>query len=134
MKRQIVMFVLLLLAGFGFINAQGGGGGFQRMTTEERVKRVHDKIDSAFKLGPTKMADVDSVFTNFYRTQSKIREEMMNGGGQPDRQAMNEKMKPVMDDRDAKLKTILGDDNYKIWKEQIEPTMMPQRPPRQQNP
>jgi hypothetical protein len=44
---------------------------------------------------------------------------------------MNDKMKPIMDDRDAKLKALLGDDNYKTWKEQIEPAMMPQRPPRQ---
>ena len=48
---------------------------------------------------------------------------MSSGGGQPDFQAMREKMQPINDARDAKLKPLLGDDNYKIWKEQIEPTM-----------
>ena len=128
MKRKILLLITIIIAGTMGLNAQGGG---QRLTVEERVKRVHDKIDSAFKLSPTKIADVDSIFANFYRAQNKVREDMMAGGGQFDRQAMNDKMKPFMDDRDAKLKAILGDDNYKIWKEQIEPALMPQRPPRQ---
>ena len=123
MKRKIVILVLFLFAGFAFVNAQGGGGGFQRRTVEERVKMVHQKIDSAFKLDATNMAAVDSVFANYYRSQDKVREDMMAGGGQVDRQAMMEKMQPLMDDRDAKLKKALGDDKYKVWKEQIEPTM-----------
>lgn len=126
MKRQIVILVLFLFTGFSYVNAQGGGGG-QRRTVEERVKMVHVKIDSAFKLDATKMAEVDSIFATAYRTQDKLREDMMSGGGQPDFQAMREKMQPIMDDRDAKLKKALGDDNFKIWKEQIEPSMRPQR-------
>ena len=124
MKRQIVILVLFLFTGFSYVNAQGGG---PRRTVEERVKMVHVKIDSAFKLDATKMAEVDTIFATAYRAQDKLREDMMSGGGQPDFQAMREKMQPVMDDRDAKLKKVLGDDNYKIWKEQIEPSMRPQR-------
>lgn len=122
MKRKIVILVLFLFAGFAYVNAQGGGG-FQRPTVEDRVKRVHEKIDSAFKLEAKNMAEVDSIFANYYRSQDKVREDMMAGGGQVDRQAMMEKMQPLMDDRDAKLKKSLGDDKYKVWKEQIEPTM-----------
>ena len=123
MKRKIAILILFLFTGFAFVNAQGGGGGPQRRTVEERVKMVHQKIDSAFKLEATNMAEVDSVFANYYRAQDKLREDMMSGGGQPDFQAMREKMQPLMDDRDVKLKAVLGDDKYKIWKEQIEPTM-----------
>lgn len=126
MKSKIVLLAVLLFAGFGFVNAQRFGGG-QRRTVEERVKMVHQKIDSAFKLDATKMAEADSVFANYYRSTDKLREEMMSGGGQPDMQAMREKMQPLMDDRDAKLKKVLGDDNFKIWKEQIEPSMRPRR-------
>lgn len=123
MKRKIAILILFLFTGFAFVNAQGGGGGGQRRTVEERVKMVHQKIDSAFKPEATNMAEVDSIFANYYRAQDKLREEMMSGGGQPDFQAMREKSQPLMDDRDAKLKAALGDDKYKIWKEQIEPTM-----------
>ncbi len=119
MKRKGLMILTIMFAAVITANAQ-----FQQRTVEERVKMVHTKIDSAFKLGDTKMANVDSIFANYYRSQDKLREEMMNGG---DRQAMREKMQPLMDDRDGKLKAVLGDDNFKVWKEQIEPSMRPQR-------
>jgi len=106
MKRKIVTLITIMFAGIMAANAQ-----FQQRTVEERVKIVHTKIDSAFKPGDTKMADVDSIFTNFYKAQDKVRSDMMSGGGQFDRQAMMEKMQPLMTDRDAKLKATLGDDN-----------------------
>ena len=88
---------------------------------------VHQKIDSAFKLDKAKAADVDSAFANYYRSQDKLRQDMMSGGGQPDFQAMREKMQPLADERDKKLQGILTADQYKVWKEQIEPSMRPQR-------
>jgi len=120
MKKTIFIALLFITAGSVSLKAQGG---FQQQTPEERVKRVHAKIDSAFKLDATKMADVDAAFLNAYKEQDKLRAEMTSGGGQPDFQAMREKMQPINEARDAKLKTLLGDDNYKIWKEQIEPSM-----------
>jgi hypothetical protein len=120
MKRYMFVLTLLLLAGSVSVMAQGGG---QRRTVEERVKRVHDKIDSAFKLEPAKAAQVDSAFATFYRGQDKLREEAMAGGGQPDFQALREKSQPLMDARDKELKAILGDDKFKIFKDGIEPTI-----------
>jgi hypothetical protein len=40
---------------------------------------------------------------------------------------MMEKMQPLMDDRDKKLQTILTADQYKTWKDSIEPSMRPRR-------
>ncbi len=125
MKRKVLLLIIIMFVGIIAANAQ-----FQQRTVEERVKAVHTKIDSAFSPGADKMANVDSIFANFYRAQDKVRADMMAGGGQVDRQAMMDKMQPLMTDRDDKLKAILGDANYKIWKEQIEPSM--RRPPRQQ--
>jgi hypothetical protein len=123
MKRQLLFAVLFLFTGSTFIYAQGGGFGGQRRTVEDRVKMIHVKIDSAFKLEASKMAEVDSIFTHFYKASDKLREDMMATGSQPDFQAMREKTQPLMDDRDAQLKKVLGDEKYKIWKEQIEPSM-----------
>jgi hypothetical protein len=123
MKKTIIA-LLLIVGSTTALNAQGGGGGFQMPTPEERVKRVHAKIDSAFKLDEAKMKQVDDLFLEFYKNQDKVREEMMNnGGGGGGFQAMQEAMKPHQDALDAKLKPVLGDDNFKIWKEQIEPTL-----------
>ena len=105
------------------VNAQGG---FQRRTVEERVKSVHEKMDSAFKPEATKMAAIDSVFTGFYTTQDKSRDEMMASGNM-DRDAMRAKMTEMAEARDIKLKAILTEAEMKIWKETIEPSMRTQR-------
>ena len=123
MKTKITLmissFILLALV----VNAQGG---FQRRTVAERVQMVQQKFDSAFKLDKAKLADVDSVFANYYRGQDKLREEMMSSG-QQDFQAMREKMQPLMDERDKKFQGMLTADQYKTWKEAIEPSLRPRR-------
>jgi hypothetical protein len=131
MKKRFLFFSVLLFAGTIAVNAQGGGGGnFPRRTVEERVQTVHQKMDSAFKLDKVKLAQADSVFANYYRSTDKLREELMANGG--DRSAMREKMQPLTDARDKELQVVLGGDNFKTWKEVIEPSMRrPGGPPRQ---
>ena len=124
MKTRVVLIISFFLFGVIAVNAQGG---FQRRTVEERVQIVQQKLDSAFKLDKAKLADADSAFATYYRATDKLREEMMSGGGQPDFQAMREKMQPFMEERDKKLQGILTEDQYKTWKEQIEPSLRPRR-------
>lgn len=130
-----ILFATLFIVGASLaVSAQGGGGGgFQRRTVEERVKMVHDKLDSAFKPAADKLKEIDEIFTTYYKAQDKLREEMMSGGERPDPQVMREKMQPIVDESDGKLKKALTEDQYKKWKEEIEPSMRPQRggPPRQ---
>ena len=61
MKKQIVLMAVAAIVSINAANAQPPGG-FQRRTVEERVKTVHEKVDSAFKLDAAKMVLVDSVF------------------------------------------------------------------------
>ncbi len=124
MKTKVILIFSSFVLIAATVNAQGG---FQRRTVEERVQMVNQKLDSAFKLDATKLADADSAFANYYRATDKLREDMMNGGGQPDFQAMREKMQPLMEDRDKKLQGILTEDQYKTWKDEIEPSMRPRR-------
>ena len=119
MKKSVFIVMILFVSTITAI-AQGG---FQQRTVEERVKSVHEKMESELKLDAAKLTQVDSVFANYYRSQDKLRQDMMSGGGQPDFQAMREKMQPLMAARDEKLKPILGDDNFKKWKDDIEPSM-----------
>ncbi len=123
MKRTFLFFTSLLLLTSLYTSAQGGG--FQRASVEERVKTVHNKIDSAFKLDADKLKKVDDVFTTFYKEQDKVLQELMQGGGRPNREAMQEKTKPLTDARDSSLKGLLTDDQYTIWKEKIEPSLRP---------
>jgi len=124
MKTKGLLIISCFLLTAIYAQAQGG---FQRRTVEERVQITHQKLDSAFKLDKSKLADADSAFASYYRAQDKLREEMMSGGGQPDFQAFREKMQPLIDERDKKLQTILTPDQFKTWKDVIEPSMRPRR-------
>jgi hypothetical protein len=121
---------LLLLASFAFILAVSAqpGGGFQRRTPEERAASIHIKLDSAFKLEPSKLATLDTAIVALYKAQDKKREEMM-ADGMPDRETMMAEMKKFNDARDEMLKAMLTEEQFGIWKEKIEPSMRPQRPP-----
>ncbi len=123
MKKQFVLMAIAACVSFTAVNAQGG---FQRRTVEERVKSVHEKLDSAFKLNAAKMVQVDSIFTNYYKTADKAREEMM-ASGSTDRDATRAKMQDMMADRDGKLKSVFTEDQMKTWKDAIEPSMRPRR-------
>lgn len=124
--KKMSLFLLAVVA-FAAAYAQPGGG-FQRRTVEERVAMVHAKMDSAFKLDAAKAAEVDAIFTTFYKDSDKAREEMMASGERPSREVMQAKTQPLAEAREEKLKKTLPEAQYEIWKKQIEPGMRPQRP------
>jgi hypothetical protein len=126
MKKQILLAAIAALFSFTAVNAQGGGN-FQRKTPEERLKPVHDKIDSAFKLDAAKLKQVDEIFLNSFKDQDKKMDELRAGGGQPDRDAMMAARKEINDARDAKLKAVLTEAQMKTWKDELEPSLRPQR-------
>ena len=126
MKKQILLAAIAALFSFTAVNAQGGGN-FQRRTPEERLKPVHDKIDSAFKLDAAKLKQVDEIFLNSFKDQDKKMDELRAGGGQPDRDAMMAARKEINDARDAKLKEVLTEAQMKTWKDELEPSLRPQR-------
>lgn len=125
MKKSFLLFAAILLAAGITINAQGGGGGFQRPPIPERVKTVLEKMES-FKLDDAKKVQIDSIFTQAYRTQDAKRDEM-RASGNMDRDAIRAEFQKITADRDDKLKKVLTDEQFKEWKEKIEPTMRPQR-------
>jgi periplasmic protein CpxP/Spy len=122
MKSKFLVLALSLFVFAFAANAQGP----QRRTVEERVKAVAEKF-ADFKLDKDKSTQVDSIFTNYYKATDKLREEMMAAGGQPDFQQMREKMQPHVTERDDKLKKILSEEQFKKWKDEIEPSLRPQR-------
>jgi periplasmic protein CpxP/Spy len=126
MKKMSLLLVAVVAFAVAFAQP---GGGFQRRTVEERVAIIHAKMDSAFKLDAAKAAEVDAIFTSYYKDSDKAREEMMATGERPSREAMQAKMQPLTEAREEKLKKTLPEAQYEIWKKEIEPGMRPQRPP-----
>lgn len=122
-------FSLVLLASFAMavvVNAQGGGG-FTRSTPEERAARIHQKLDSAFKLEPANLVKLDTALTALYKAQDAKRQELM-AGGMPDREVFMAEMKKFSDAQDEILKAMLTEEQFTIWKEKIQPSMRPPRP------
>ncbi|MBL7742613.1 MAG: hypothetical protein JNN00_03975 [Chitinophagaceae bacterium] len=124
MKKMVLLSAAIMIIGSIAVNAQGGG--FQRRTVEERVKAVMEKFE-AFKLDAAQKTEVDSIFTRSFKAQDAKREELMAGGG-GDREAMRAEIQKLQADRDDKLKKVLTEEQFKEWKEKIEPSMRPQRP------
>ena len=125
MKKQVLVLAAALFIMLGSAQAQGGAS-MQRQTPEERTAVVLAKMDSAFKPTEATKASIKTIFIDYYTAQQKAMEDM-RAAGTMDRDAMMAKRKELADARDVKLKTVLTADQMKIWTEQIEPGMRPQR-------
>ncbi|MBL7726667.1 MAG: hypothetical protein JNM68_03230 [Dinghuibacter sp.] len=134
-KKPFIILSLLFFAALPAIaQPPGGGRGFQRRTVEERVKIVHQALDSVFvkEISAAKFTEIDAVFTDYYKAMDKSREELMAGGGPPDeatREAMRTKMQELGVERDEKLQKLFTEAQYKKWKDEIEPSLRPRRGP-----
>lgn len=120
MKTKITMLVALIFAATISTHAQQG---MQRRTVEERVKSAMDKILDPLKLDKAQQDKTKDIFTEYYTSQDKIREDARASGTRPDR-SVREKL---ANDRDDKLKSIFTDDQFQKFKSDIEPTLRPQR-------
>ena len=105
-----------------FVFAAGMMAQAQRRTVEERVKRVTDTLTSVFKLEKTAQDQAGVVFTDFYKASDKLRESLPQGE-RPDRA----QMEALATERDEKLKKILTEEQFKKYKDEIEPALRPRR-------
>lgn len=105
------------------VNAQGGGG--QRQTPEERIKATMEKL-VVLNLAADAKTKTEAVIGEFNNAQQKAMEKM-RATGNMDRVAMMAKRKELADARDAKLKAIFTEEQMKKWKDEIEPSLRPQR-------
>ncbi|MBC7947459.1 MAG: hypothetical protein H7Y42_06240 [Chitinophagaceae bacterium] len=124
MKKRILVLASLMLAGIITVNAQDAPP--QRRTVEERVKMTMEKLEP-LKLDEAKKTEVDSIFARAFRAQDVKRAEM-RASGSTDRDAMRAEMQKMSADMDDKLKKVLTDEQFKEWKEKIQPSLRPQRP------
>lgn len=78
------------------------------------------------KLDADTKVKADFIITENVNGQQKAMDEIRANGG--DREAMHAKRKELSDARDVRLKTIFTEAQMKQWKDEIEPSMRPQRP------
>ena len=123
---SLVLLVSFVLAATGFAQP---GGGFQRQTPEQRVAAIHQKLDSAFKVVPDKLSILDTALTVLFKAQDARMQELFSGAERPDRETMMAERKKYTDSRDEMIKAMLSEEQFAIWRDKIEPSMRPQRPP-----
>ena len=79
---------------------------------------VMDKVNSELQLTATQQPAAEATFTEYFKANAKLMEGL-EPGTRPDRAEM---MK-LMDARDAKLKGIFTEEQFKKFKDEIEPSM-----------
>ncbi len=122
MKAKMSLLAILLVTFTSISFAQGGG--FQMPSPEERTKTTMEKL-ADLKLDKDQSAKTETIFTDFYKGQAKRMEEMRSGGG--DRDAMRAEFEKMTNERDEKLKKVFSADQFKKFKDEIEPTLRPRR-------
>lgn len=96
--------------------------GGQRRTAEERTKRAVDTITSVFKLDQAQQTQTQTAFMDYNKAMDKLRESMQ-GGTRPDRSEYEK----LITERDEKLKKVLSADQFKKYKDEVEPAMRTRR-------
>ena len=122
MKKQLIFMAIAAIFSITTVNAQGGG---QRMTAEERIKFTIEKM-APLKLDADTKAKADYIITEVIKGLEKATDEIRANGG--DREAIMAKRKEITDARDARFKLIFTEAQLKQWKDEIEPSLRPQRP------
>ena len=125
MKKQILLVVVTALMGVSSLLAQPTGERRMKQTPEERAKTTMGKL-STLNLNADVATKTEAIFLEFFQQQRTAMQELRNAGT-PDRNVAMEKRKKLADERDSKLKNIFTADQYNKWKNEIEPSLRPQR-------
>ncbi len=88
----------------------------QMPTMEERMKRSMDMIQKEVQPTEKQMKEIEPVFTKFFTEQEKLRKDAPPPPPDP---KMREAMDKLMKERDAAIKGILSEDQYKKYETAI---------------
>ncbi len=123
MKKLVMLVATGICLNLSVAFAQNN---MQQMTPEKRAEEMIEKM-KPLNLNPEQEEQTNTVLVQIFEKQQTAMKEMRAAGGEIDRDAMMAKRKELMDDRDARLKKIFTEEQYKKWKDEVEPTTRPQR-------
>lgn len=102
----------------------------QKESANDKVTTALKKFDDTIKPDKSKRSSLESVFSDFYTAQEKLRNNIQGpastlrqGLQQQDYQSVRKQNENLYTDRDDRLKKILSDDEFKKWKNAIEPSL-----------
>lgn len=106
MKKVIGLFLVVLMSTVSVFAQNNKREG--RMDPEKRI----DMMVKELKLDDKQAAEFRKVQKDFMDEMKKVRD-----GSENDRDKMREKMKTMRSERDAKVKKILTEEQYKLYQE-----------------
>jgi len=122
--KRIFVLTLGLIATCVTLHAQPAGGPPKPPSAEERLKRVNEKMKASLQLSAKQQAVVNDAFKQFFAEADKLRPQAPPPPPPPDKA----KIEPLAQKRDAAIKAVLTELQYKKYVE-IEKTLRPQGPP-----
>lgn len=113
MKKVIFICALMVLATMG-MHAQGRGA-------EEMQKRMKERVENYVKELKLEGEKADQFRQAQDQSMEKMRKEMesMRNSGSQDREAMRAKMEKFNEERDAEIKKILSDEEFKKYQDLV---------------
>ncbi len=102
-----------------------------KKNVEDRVAAAHKLFDTQFNFDATKMSRIDEIFTQFYASQDRLRDNiqappssgLVQGLVAQDFQSVRKSNENIISERDARLKKLLGPEDFKKWQVEIEPAL-----------
>ncbi|MFC6999910.1 hypothetical protein [Rufibacter roseus] len=104
--KQLIIMAVIVLSAFGTSIAQQGPGNRQRMTEEQRVEQTISNLKQKVTLSDSQWSDLRVIYTDFYKESAAMRGQ---SGTRPD----PEQMKKLQENKNAKIKALVGEENFK---------------------
>ncbi len=125
--KAFIAFVFLFFATSASSSAQGDA---EKEEVKAKVEAVLTRLDETLKLEKTKRKTVEEIFTDFYISQRKLKNNIQRpasvlsqGLVSQDFQSLRKKNEALLIERDKRLKKEFSEVDYKLWKDEIEPTL-----------
>lgn len=107
---------------------------FAQKSDSEKVKYkiavAVEKLSEVFKLDKTQQNNIESIFTDFYTSQQKLKNDIQGpasglrqGFAKQDFQSVRKKNDELIAEREKRLKKQLSEEQYKKWTDDIEPSL-----------
>jgi periplasmic protein CpxP/Spy len=93
-------------------NGQGGGGGYQQLSPEDRAYNQTKQMKKMLSLSKEQFDKIEIINVKYAMLMDSTMRA--NGGFSPE---MREKMKPMMEAKDKEIKPILTEDQMKLYEE-----------------
>lgn len=121
--KKIVVLTLGLITTCTMLHAQPAGSPPKPPSAEDRLKRVNEKMKASLQLSAKQQAVINDAFKQFFTEADKLRPQAPPPPPPPDKA----KIEPLAKKRDAAIKAVLTDEQYKKYIE-VEKTLRPQGP------